>query len=281
MTPTPDRRQASGIGWHHLPFRPDGASEKFPPRVQSITLCQALRPLESQQVSGCMAKHLKKNPEGKQSRIFLVEDHPVFRDGLAKLLNAEADLTVCGEAGDARQGLKSIIKLKPDLAVVDLGLPGKSGLELIKEIRAKKIAVKVLVVSMFDEALYAQRVLRAGGDGYIMKQEDPQEIVSAIRDVLAGHIYVSEDVFAKDALKDPDEKKTGALDELTDSELEVLELIGQGKTDPEIAQQLGMSAASVDRHSQSIRHKLKLDSINALIRYAVCWVEDSRAQKAD
>lgn len=226
-----------------------------------------------------MAKHLKKNADGRQSRIFLVEDHPVFRDGLAKLLNAEEDMTVCGEAGDARQGLKSIIQLKPDLAVVDLGLPGKSGLELIKEIRAKKLPVKLLVVSMFDEALYAQRVLRAGGDGYIMKQEDPQEIVSAIRDVLSGHIYVSEDVFARDMLKEPVKQESGALDELTDSELEVLELLGQGKTDEEISQQIGMPAASVSLHSQSIRNKLKLDSLNALIRYAVCWVEDSRTKK--
>ena len=135
-----------------------------------------------------MAKPLKKKAAGQQKRIFLVEDHPVFREGLAKLLHAEPDLTVCGEAGDARVGLKSILKLKPDLAVVDLSLPGKSGLELIKEIRALKLPVKLLVVSMFDEALYAQRVLRAGGDGYIMKQEDPQEIIFAIRDVLAGHI---------------------------------------------------------------------------------------------
>lgn len=223
-----------------------------------------------------MAKPLKKKVDGQKNRIFLVEDHPVFRDGLAKLLNAEEDLTVCGEAGDAKQGLKSIIKFKPDLAVVDLGLPGKSGLELIKEIRALKLEVKLLVVSMFDEALYAQRVLRAGGDGYIMKQEDPQEIVSAIRDVLVGHIYVSEDVFATDSAKQPAEKQAGALDQLTDSELEVLEMLGQGKSTEEISLQLGLSAKEVDTHSNSIRRKLKLESLNALIRYAVCWVEDSR-----
>jgi DNA-binding NarL/FixJ family response regulator len=223
-----------------------------------------------------MAKLLKKKVAGHQARIFLVEDHPVFRDGLAKLLDGEGDLTVCGEAGDARQALKSIIKLKPDLAVVDLGLPGKSGLELIKEIRARKLAIKLLVVSMFDEALYAQRVLRAGGDGYIMKQEDPQEIILAIRDVLAGHIYVSEDVFASDAARQPAEKKAGALDLLTDSELEVLEMLGQGKSTPTISTELGLSGAEVNTHTNSIRRKLKLESTNALIRYAVCWVEDSR-----
>src|SRR6185437_10347918 len=106
--------------------------------------------------SNYMANSYKQPTGGPQHRIFLVEDHPVFRDGLAKLLNAEADLTVCGEAGDAKTGLKNIRKLRPDLAVVDLGLPGKSGLELIKEVRAAKLPVKLLVVSMFDEALYAQ-----------------------------------------------------------------------------------------------------------------------------
>jgi DNA-binding NarL/FixJ family response regulator len=224
----------------------------------------------------CMAKLLKKKIDGRKSRIFLVEDHPVFRDGLSKLLNAEDDLTVCGEAGDARQGLKSIIKLKPDLAVVDLGLPGKSGLELIKEIRALKIAIKLLVVSMFDEALYAQRVLRAGGDGYIMKQADPQEIVIAIRDVLAGHIHVTEDVFSKDSLKEPPEKKAGSLDQLTDSELEVLESLGQGKSTQEISLQVGLSTAEVNAHGKSIGKKLKLKSFGSVVRYASSWVENSR-----
>jgi DNA-binding NarL/FixJ family response regulator len=222
-----------------------------------------------------MAKLLKKKSEGRKSRIFLVEDHPVFRDGLSKLLNAEGDLMVCGEAGDAKQGLKSIVKLKPDLAVVDIGLPGKSGLELIKEIRALKLTVKLLVVSMFDEALYAQRVLRAGGDGYIMKQEDPEEIIHAIRDVLAGHIYVCEEVFASDASKLPAKKTAGSLDQLTDSELEVLEALGQGKSTQEISLQTGLSDAEVNAHGNSIRRKLKLKNFNALIRYAVCWVEDS------
>ena len=228
-------------------------------------------------ISSAMAKALKTTEKAvpQKWRIFLVEDHPVFRDGLANLINAERDQTVCGEAGDATQGLKSIVKLKPDLVVVDLGLPGKSGLELIKEIRAKKIATKILVVSMFDEGLYAQRVLRAGGDGYIMKQEDPDDIVHAIRDVLAGHIYVSEKVFASGASTSP-AKKESRLEKLTDSELEVLEALGQGKSASQISVQTGLSSAEVNTHCKSIRRKLQLENKNALIHYAVCWVTESR-----
>jgi DNA-binding NarL/FixJ family response regulator len=240
-----------------------------------IILYARTHKIEFLKVSDDMAKLLKKKNERQKSRIFLVEDHPVFRDGLATLLNAEDDLTVCGEAGDAIQALKSIIKLKPDLIVVDLGLPGKNGLDLIKEIQGMKLKIKLLAVSMFDEAIYAQRVLRAGGDGYIMKQEDPEEIVLAIRDVLAGHIYVSEEVFAKNSLKQPPQKKAGSLDSLADSELEVLEALGHGKSTEEISRQVGLPVAEVNARSNSICRKLKLKSVNALIRYAVCWVEDS------
>jgi len=222
-----------------------------------------------------MTRRIEKRVEDKKRRLFLVEDHPVFRDGLKKLLDAEPDLTVCGDAGDTDEALKSIIKLKPDLAVVDLGLPGKGGLELIKRIRARKLGIKLLVLSMFDEALYAQRVLRAGGDGYVMKQEDPDEIILAIRDVLGGHIYVGEEVFSRSSKKKSSEKKIGELDLLTDSELEVLEMLGQGKSAEEQSVQLGLSGEEVSAHAESIRRKLKLKSLNALIRYAVCWVEDS------
>ncbi|HUC85616.1 MAG TPA: response regulator transcription factor [Candidatus Acidoferrales bacterium] len=229
-----------------------------------------------------MAKSDKKADQKSKTanRIFLVDDHPVFRDGLASLLNSEPDLKVCGEAGDAVQGLKSIIRLKPDLVVVDLGLPGKSGLELIRDIRSRKLTTKLLVVSMFDESVYAQRVLRAGGHGYVMKQEDPEEIVRAIRDVLAGRMYVSEDVLASGAAKPSVETKAGTLDLLTDSELEVLEMLGFGKSAREISQQTGLAAAEVATHCRSMRRKLKLSSANALIRFAVCWVEGSRKDES-
>jgi DNA-binding NarL/FixJ family response regulator len=214
-------------------------------------------------------------------KVYIVEDHPVFREGLAQLINAEQDLTVCGQADDADQALRAISRLKPDLVVVDITLPGKSGLELIKELRPQNRRVKLLVVSMHDEALYADRVLRAGGDGYIMKQEDPEEIVHAIRDVLGGHTYVSEQVLANKSAAStvsPERQakaKTRPLDKLTDSEVEVLALLGQGKSNLEIARQLRLGATTVATHCTRIRKKLNLQSLNALIRYAVRWAETS------
>jgi DNA-binding NarL/FixJ family response regulator len=162
------------------------------------------------------------------------------------------------------------------LVVVDLGLPGKSGLDLIKEIRASKLKVKLLVVSMFDEALYADRVLRAGGDGYIMKQEDPEEIIHAIRDVLDGHIYVSEEIFnrtSKASLKKTSAPEARSLDQLTDLELNILELLGYGKNTDEICQQLQFDDKKIDAHYRQMRKKLKMKNQDALVHYAVNWVE--------
>ena len=160
--------------------------------------------------------------------------------------------------------------------MVDIGLPGKSGLEFIKEIRAMKTASKLLAVSMFDEAVYAQRVLRAGGDGYIMKQEDPEEIVHAIRDVLAGHIYVSENVFSRDSSTQPSPIKTGFLDLLTDAELDVLESLGKGKSKAKISVQSGSSKVEIQTHIENIRRKLKFKSEKSLTDYAISWVKSSQ-----
>jgi len=209
-------------------------------------------------------------------KVFIVEDHPVFREGLTHIVNAEEDLTVCGEASDAEQALPDIARLKPHLVVVDISLPGMSGLELIKELRARNGGVKLLVVSMHVEALYADRVLRAGGDGYIMKQEDPEEIIHAIRDVLDGHIYVSEEVLAsgpKAAPTRPAQAKGGPIEQLTDAELEILELLGRGKSNSEIARQLGLNGKTVLADCKRIQKKLNLKHTHELLRYAVCWVE--------
>lgn len=191
-------------------------------------------------------------------------------------MEKEGDLKICGEAGTMPVALREIKRLKPDLVLVDITLPGKSGLELIKDLRKRDRKVKLLVLSMHDEALYADRVLRAGGDGYIMKQEDPDEIVHAIRDVLNGHVYVSEEVFgvsSRVADKRKGSRKKNAFEQLEDVELEILALIGRGKSEREIGRQLRASTQKIKTQCDQMRKKLGLRTTNALIRYAVCWVE--------
>ncbi|MGO8764896.1 MAG: response regulator transcription factor [Limisphaerales bacterium] len=224
-----------------------------------------------------MATSTKKNTKKESQRfkrVFIVEDHPIFRDGLIRMLSPEPDLKICGKASDYRSGLKGIREEKPDLALIDLELPDKSGLELIKQVRALKLPVKLLVVSMYDEALYADRVLRAGGDGYIMKEESPDEIIQAIRDVLSGLIYVSEEVSSQSSVqsKAVSETEKSPLDQLTDMELNVLELLGRGKDNTEIAERVHLKVAEVTAQCAQMRKKLKLKSNNALVHYAVCWV---------
>lgn len=204
-----------------------------------------------------------------------MEDHPVFREGLSRLLREEKDLLVCGEASNAVQALKLITKLKPDLVAVDINLPGKSGLELIKEIRKLKLPVKMLAVSMYSEAVFAQRVLRAGGHGYVMKEEDPEVIVLAIRDILAGRVYVSDEVFDKKAGETP-RMEASVLDRLTDTELEVLESFGHRKSTREISKQAGLSIDELSAVSENIRAKLKLKDLDGLVKYAVKWVEGNQ-----
>ena len=213
-------------------------------------------------------------------KIFIVEDHPVFREGMTQILNSEPDMKVCGTAEDVPGALRALAQAKPDLVLVDIGLPGKSGLELIKKLRSAGSQMKLLVVSMHDEALYAERVLRAGGDGYIMKQEDPEEILHAIRDVLGGHIYVSEEVLtpsSNGSATPPSDPKKRPLAQLADSELELLEMYGRGKSNEEIVSELGLSLQSVIDQSRQLKKKLKLKTDNALVRYAVCWVEGGEA----
>ena len=192
------------------------------------------------------------------------------------MVNQQKDLTVCGEAGEYDQALSGIIRLKPDLALLDITLPGKSGLVLIKKLRSINTKIKLLIVSMHDEALYADRVLRAGGDGYIMKQEDPEEIILAIRDVLAGHIYISEKTWSggpKAKLSRSTTPIGRAIEQLTDAEVEILESLGRGKGNQELSRQLALPVGEVTTQVTQIRKKLNLKSVNALIRCAVCWVE--------
>lgn len=219
----------------------------------------------------------KKTAEPKKKRIFIVDDHPMMRQGLGQLISVESDLTVCGEAENARQALDSVVALKPDLVLADISLPGKNGLELVKDFQALLPGLPILVISMHDESLYAERVLRAGGRGYIMKQEGGRKLMQAIRQVLNGQIYVSEKMGAL-ILEIFSGRRAGAeaaspVENLTDREFEVFQLISEGRGTREIAEQLHLSVKTVDVHRTNIKTKLKLKSASELIRFAVRWSE--------
>ncbi|HEX3627015.1 MAG TPA: response regulator transcription factor [Verrucomicrobiae bacterium] len=219
---------------------------------------------------------MKKKSAPPKKRILIVDDHPMMRQGLAQLIGAEADLVVCGEAEDAGRALDAVGNLKPDLVLADISLPGKNGLELVKDFQAVQPGLAVLVISMHDESLYAERVLRAGGRGYIMKQEGGRKLMQAMRQVLEGKIYVSEKISAG-ILETLSGHRPGAegspMEKLSDRELEVFQLIGQGKGTRDIAETLHLSVKTVDVHRANIKGKLKLHSASELIRYAVRWTE--------
>lgn len=216
----------------------------------------------------------------RRKRIYIVDDHPMMREGLSRLISAEKDLSVSGEAADASLAYEDIKKDKPDLVLIDITLVGKNGLELIKDIEALALGIPMLVISMHDESLYAERVLRAGARGYIMKQEGGEKIMAAIRKVLQGEIFVSEKISHK-ILEIFSGKKTGSsspIESLTDREFEIFQLVGQGVETKEIAKKLNISVKTVEVHRTNIKEKLTLKSANELIRYAVRWTESqSRA----
>ncbi|MFZ4764942.1 MAG: response regulator [Roseimicrobium sp.] len=216
-----------------------------------------------------------------KKRILIVDDHPIMRHGLAQLICAEPDLHVCGDAGNAAEGLKAVETTKPDLVVADLTLPDKHGLEFIKDLQALHPGMLVIVLSMHDEALYAERALRAGARGYVMKETAADTLIKAVHRVLGGGIYLS-DRMAGVMLELVAGQRKGAhassLEKLTDRELEVLQLIGQGKATRYIAEQLHVSVRTVDAHRAHIKEKLQLADGPALVRYAVRWVESQEGQ---
>ncbi len=211
------------------------------------------------------------------TRILLVDDHPVVRDGLADSINREADLTVCAVAEDRPEALKAIETARPDLAVVDLMLKSSSGLELIKDIHARWPHLLILVVSMHDENLYAERVLRAGAKGYITKQQATRDILLAIRRVLSGGIYLNEktasSVIARLTSK-PQDAGESITDVLADRELQVFEMTGLGLSTREIAERLRIDMKTVDTYRTRIKEKLKLNNSSELLQLAIRWNRD-------
>jgi len=212
--------------------------------------------------------------QGK-ARILIIDDHPIVREGLLRRINRQPDLAVCGEAGAAAEAMKSIAANRPDLVVVDLTLQDKSGLELIKDIQIRHPKLPVLVLSMHDENLYAERSLRAGARGYVMKQEAPEHVIEAIRQVLAGNVYLSAKMSAKllgTFVAGKPQAAVSPVDSLSDRELEVFRMIGSGLASRQIAEKLHISIKTVDAYRLRIKAKLNLESTTELTQHAILWV---------
>jgi DNA-binding NarL/FixJ family response regulator len=215
-------------------------------------------------------------------KILLVDDHPLVREWLTNLLNQQADFEVCGETGDAPAALQLVDTSKPDIAIVDITLADGSGLELIKSIKAGQPGVAVLVLSMHDEMLYAERALRAGAAGYIMKSEATQKVIQAVRAVLGGEVYVSSKVASSLAQKLISGKKSDValpVAELSDRELEVFQLLGRGFSTRQISEHLHVGFKTVQSYSARIKEKLNLANINELMREAIRWQESQGASQ--
>ena len=229
------------------------------------------------------AKSTNQNPKcdlPEAKRIVIVDDHPLFRKGLEQLIHSEDGFAVCGEANNAPEAMDVIRKLNPDLAIVDLSLPGANGIELIKNIRAEFSKLPILVLSMHDESLYALRALRAGAEGYVMKHEAMTNVIQAIREVFNGRPYLSPAMAAQVITKFAHRQAEGeadAVERLSDRELEVLELIGKGNDVRQIAKALHLSPKTVETHRSHIKDKLDLKNSREVARFALQWLSARNA----
>jgi DNA-binding NarL/FixJ family response regulator len=216
-------------------------------------------------------------PDSKKSRVVIIEDHPMFRERLAHLIDKEEDMIVCGEADNALDGLALIQRTKPSLAIVDISLKGSGGLDLLKDIRAHQIELPVLVLSMHDESLYAERALRAGAKGYITKHEASAKVMTAIRCVLRGEVYLDQRIMARILRRIVGGGETALarpIDRLTDRELAVFELIGEGRTTREIGGRLHVGLTTVDTYRARIKDKLNLENAAQLHTEASRWIQE-------
>jgi DNA-binding NarL/FixJ family response regulator len=225
------------------------------------------------------AERLPTHP--RKHRLFLVEDHPITREGFAQLLNFESDLQVCGQATTAQEAVLAVQAAQADLVIVDMSLAGASGLDLIKDLGQRHPALPILVLSTHEESLYAERALRAGAKGYVMKSEPTEHIFTAIRHVLRGKIYLSQRMHERLAGKlAADSSADGAseMDILTDRELVVFQLIGQGRSTTQIAAALNLSPSTVATHRAHIQEKLHLETLPELVCRAAQWVQNQSSQ---
>ncbi|MFI5357553.1 MAG: response regulator [Opitutales bacterium] len=211
-----------------------------------------------------------------RKRILLVDDHPFMRAGLAQLVERQPDLAVAGEAGNPVEAIGALALHGADLVLTDISMPGRSGVEFVKDLQALHPEIPILVLSMHDESLYAERMLRAGARGYIMKETGGENLLLAIRQVLNGQVYLSAAMSARllASFSGATTAATGSpMGKLTDREFEVFQLVGHGRSTRDIAKQLGLSPKTVDVHRRNIKAKLELEDASALMRHAVRWVE--------
>ncbi len=212
--------------------------------------------------------------EGKKYNVLIIDDHPIFCLGMSELINKEPDLIVCGSIESMKKAFEEIARLKPDLIIIDISLKDGNGLDLVQEIKKEYEGLPTLVLSMYDESLYAERALLAGAYGYIMKQEAIPKVVEAIRHVLKGEIYASNSVKEKVFKRLMSPKGTDSkspLDILTNRELEVLRLIGEGYSTKEIAERLHLSIKTIGTYRENLKEKLKLKHFTSLVKFAVHW----------
>jgi len=215
-----------------------------------------------------------RNKIGKKSKILIVDDHPIFRFGIIRLINREKDMEICGETDNPEDTFKLIKDLNPDLIIADISLKDTSGLELIKEVTAKYKNLPVLVLSMHDESIYAERVLRLGAKGYIMKEVAYESVINAIHLVLEGKIYVSEKIsedFINKYVDGSGETQQPPINSLTDRELEIFKLIGMGYATKQISAELCLSINTINTYKDKIKNKLKLKNAHELMQQAVFW----------
>jgi DNA-binding NarL/FixJ family response regulator len=220
-----------------------------------------------------MSRKMQGHTDSRNKRtVLIVDDHPIVRQGLAQLIDQEKDLEVCGQAEDAHEAMQAIRQLHPDMVIVDISLKDTSGMELIKDLKIQYPDLPVLTLSMHDEAVYGERALRAGARGYVMKQEATAKVVTAIRRVLAGEVYVSEGMAAKMVSKlvgGGTRTASSPADALSDRELEVFRMIGEGFGTREMAEKLHLSIKTIETYRAHIKDKLGLQDANELLRSAI------------
>ena len=216
-----------------------------------------------------------------KSRVFIVDDHPLVREGLSNLINGQDDLIICGEAKDSAQALDGITKARPDVALIDISLENESGLELVKQLRSQFPLVALIVLSMHDETLYAERLLRAGARGYVMKHETSKSVLASIRRVLDGGVYVSERIVSRMVRRASSAREplsSSPVEHLSDRELEIFRLLGQGRTTSQIAEDLNLSLKTVQAYCARAKEKFGVVSLTELLRAAIRWYDANQVK---